>query len=83
MPDNKSLVTPIGGSDTGVGSGIMIGDGIMLTAGHVMYEFNENNANRQIRHLSGATSFYDPRSYLSQYITRVAGLSNPLPTPAT
>ncbi|ALJ13765.1 beta strand repeat-containing protein [Sphingopyxis macrogoltabida] len=81
MPDNKSLAPPRASSGTTDGSGVMIGDGIMLTAGHVMYEFNENDTNRQIRLLSGATLFYDPRSYYSQYVTRVAGLSTPLPVP--
>jgi hypothetical protein len=70
MPRNKSLTPPNGKSGTGIGSGVMIGDGVMLTAGHVMYEFNEETLpeNRDIRTLSGATLFWDPRGYLPAYI---------------
>ncbi|MGL5840056.1 MAG: calcium-binding protein, partial [Sphingorhabdus sp.] len=72
MPQNKSLRIPIGRSPnflTNGGSGIMIGDGVMLTAGHVMYEFNEKElrADRAIRTIAGATLFWDPRDYLSAY----------------
>jgi hypothetical protein len=69
MPQNKTLSPPSGATRTGNGSGVIIGDGIMLTAGHVMYEFNErtNVAARDVRVLSGSTIFWDPRDYLLAY----------------
>lgn len=41
MPQNRSLTPPSGKNATGIGSGVMIGDGVMLTAGHVWLEFDE------------------------------------------
>lgn len=82
MVANKSLTPPNGSSGTGIGSGIMIGDGLLLTAGHVMFEFNERDdpADRDIRTLSGSSLVYDPRDYYDQYLTRVEGFSDPLPS---
>lgn len=69
MPDNQTLSPPLSASDTGIGSGVRVGDGVMLTAGHVMFEFNEasNPANRRVRTLSGSTVFWDPRGYETAY----------------
>ncbi|MBX9816044.1 MAG: hypothetical protein K2X76_15205 [Sphingomonas sp.] len=51
----ENLPAPTGASDTGIGSGYFIGDGVIITAGHVMFEFNEKNhvADRAIRRMSG------------------------------
>jgi hypothetical protein len=83
MPKNRTLNTPLGKSSFGIGSGVQIGDGIILTAGHVMYEFNEvdDPSNRSIRTLSGSTIYFDPRNYYSKYESIVMELPNPLPSP--
>jgi V8-like Glu-specific endopeptidase len=46
VPQNKRLNPPSGSNDLGIGSGVVIGDGVMLTAGHVMYDkFRGHNTN--------------------------------------
>jgi hypothetical protein len=54
----------------------------MLTAGHVMFEFNEasNPANRRVRTLSGSTVFWDPRGYETAYNLIVSGFGAALPS---
>ena len=70
------------GNPEGIGTGYYIGDGVILTAGHVIYEFNQkdNPANREIHKLNihrviGGTNDY--LGYWSAYSTAVAALSDP------
>lgn len=78
------------------GSGWYIGDGLILTAGHVVYTFNEedHHVDRAMVHLSqaetsssGYTSyslsgfqFYD---YVGTYLAEAAGYADPLPAPSS
>lgn len=80
MPQNRSLTPPSGKNATGIGSGVMIGDGVMLTAGHVWLEFDEKPT-RGTRTLVGSTLYYDPRGYFASYGQAIIGLPSPLPTP--
>src|SRR4051794_11548190 len=69
------------GNPNELGSGVQIGDGYTLTAGHVVYQFNDDNVNRAVVGLSNQVVYWDPRSYYSQYVASITNLSNPLPTP--
>ncbi|HYG47425.1 MAG TPA: tandem-95 repeat protein [Allosphingosinicella sp.] len=79
----SNLPAPEGASDIGIGSGYFIGDGVIITAGHVMFEFNEkdNPANRAIRTMSGSSVVYDPRGYQAQYQSAMMLLPDPVPSP--
>ncbi|HEY0027403.1 MAG TPA: tandem-95 repeat protein [Allosphingosinicella sp.] len=71
------------GQPNGIGTGWRIGDGVILTAGHVVFEFNEksNPANRAKVAIPGTTIYYDPREYAAAYDAQIATLPNPLPSP--
>jgi len=78
-----NLPAPSGASGTGIGTGYFIGDGVIITAGHVMFDFNEKNlpADRHIRTMAGSSIYWDPRGYQTQYTNKMMNLANPLPTP--
>ncbi|MEO7178944.1 MAG: calcium-binding protein, partial [Allosphingosinicella sp.] len=67
------------GNATKEGSGYYIGDGVILTAGHVVYEFNEKDdpADRRIHRLSSIQVYDDSLGYLAEYTRIVGGLPNP------
>lgn len=81
MPNNKTIDTPYNAGEIGIGSGVIIGDNVMLTAGHVMFEFNLSTTNPDLRSISGATIYWDPRLYELQYRTIVSGLTPPYTLP--
>jgi V8-like Glu-specific endopeptidase len=67
---------------TQIGSGYYIGDDLVLTAGHVVYAFNEKDhlSDRQIKNLTTITpSSLDTRNYYSLFSSEVMTLSDPLP----
>ncbi len=65
------------------GSSYYIGDNMLLTAGHNIYYFNEEDAlsQRSIDALSGYTeSTLNLRDYHQEFVSYVGNLSDPLPT---
>ena len=73
--------TPSGAQE--VGSGYYIGDGLILTAGHVYYYTNaeDDPANRAFDTLSGYTaSSFDLRGYETALRNYYLQLPNPLPS---
>lgn len=75
------LVPVIGPGLDGNGSGYVIGDHLVLTAGHLAFEYDGNQSNPQIT--TNQSIAWDGRNYFGQYQTRVAaeisGGSNPSP----
>jgi len=73
------------GNATEIGTGWRIGDGVVLTAGHVVYEFNEKSAlaDRSKVTLSGTDVFWDPRTYGLLYDQKISQLGETLPTPSS
>lgn len=56
------------------GSGYRIGDGFVLTAGHVFFEWNRTTGQVDISDIWAAGSqFFDYRNYREQYLIQVAG----------
>lgn len=74
-----------GNTITNDGSAYKIGDGVVLTAAHVVLEFNEvnNPTNRAILTRSGLTIYEDFRDYQTAYYNAAFALSNPLPSPSS
>lgn len=76
MPGNGTVVTGGGGEN---GSGYIIGDNHILTAGHVVFEWDRIVVNPGFD--TGSLSIaLDFRSYRKQYESIVSVLSSPLPT---
>ena len=75
-------VSTSGGTVPDDGSGFRIGDGYVLTAAHIVFEFNERSDPAQRQILAKADmSIIDVRGYKAQYLTAANSLSNPLPSP--
>ena len=71
LPNGNNLVNVSGPAHTGGtedGSGYLIGDGFVLTAGHIVYEWDRNTSHSPRTFDSfQSTGIYDYKDYASYY----------------